>query len=361
MASIIAASTTDELLTQLGEEYAEWAVTIDKEGYDLAKLKATSVENLVADIGLPNSIATGIYEALHKPSIDTSGPGIIVFYRALRAIDDEVAQGVCDIFTSAIIENGPERDGFKNSIETIEDDNLKNFALTIYDLMIMAAMTLDGMEAAKEYCRELMSSFKECLKETDEEKFKVAFSSGFKLETLDRVVIEKKPVASNSSNEFGGGSYYLELFTIGSRVDYFMVGKSTAIDKLESVDDEILDQSLVDRWNGYKNDGNEDIDALLAETEELLKSNPFSDLGEDVEAKVREALKSGKSFLDQLEEEERNLEDDDKDDDKDDDEDVTPSYRRASGAYEDDDEDVTYRRASTGRASTTVDDDGCDY
>ena len=35
MASIISASTTDELLTKLGEEYVEWAVTIDKEGYDL--------------------------------------------------------------------------------------------------------------------------------------------------------------------------------------------------------------------------------------------------------------------------------------------------------------------------------------
>ena len=199
MASIISASTTDELLTKLGEEYVEWAVTIDKEGYDLAKLKATSIENLVADIGLPNNIATGIYEALHKPSIDTSGPGIIVFYRALRAIDDEVAQGMCDIFTSAIIENGPERDGFKNSIETIEDDNLKNFALKVYDLMIEAAKPLDGVEAAKEYSRELMSSFKGCLKETEEEKFKVAFSSGFNLETLERVVIEKKPVPSTSS------------------------------------------------------------------------------------------------------------------------------------------------------------------
>ena len=29
---------------------------------------------------------------------------------------------------------------------------------------------LDGVEAAKEYSRELMSSFKGCLKETEEEK-----------------------------------------------------------------------------------------------------------------------------------------------------------------------------------------------
>ena len=36
-------------------------------------------------------------------------------------------------------------------------------------------------------------------KETGEEKFKVAFSSGFNLETLERVVIEKKPIPNTSS------------------------------------------------------------------------------------------------------------------------------------------------------------------
>ena len=34
----------------------------------------------------------------------------------------------------------------KTPIETIEDDNLKNFALKVYDLMIEAAKPLDGVE-----------------------------------------------------------------------------------------------------------------------------------------------------------------------------------------------------------------------